>query len=222
MLTKTSALSVAVAIALGFIAFRAFSGGANSTETVPTGDPGDERTAIFAGGCFWCMEAPFEKLPGISAVESGYTGGTKENPTYQEVCSGTTGHLEAVRVTYDASRISYNDLLEVFWRNIDPTDDGGQFVDRGDTYLSAIFVADDAQREFAQGFENATRRNRPVRQTDRNADQGSRNVLPRGRLPPGLLQKESTEVSDVPIRFWTRPVHRQSLGRRASLQTGNC
>ena len=88
-----------------------------------------ESTAVFAGGCFWCMESPFEKLAGVSKVESGYTGGTTSNPTYKEVCAGGTGHIEAVRVTYDSSRISYNDLLEVYWRQVDPTDAGGQFVD---------------------------------------------------------------------------------------------
>ncbi len=109
-----------------------------------------ESTAVFAGGCFWCMESPFEKLAGVSKVESGYTGGTTSNPTYKEVCAGGTGHIEAVRVTYDSSRISYNDLLEVYWRQVDPTDAGGQFVDRGDSYVSTIFVANQSQREVAQ------------------------------------------------------------------------
>lgn len=118
-----------------------------ATTTVP---PASTESAIFAGGCFWCMEPPFEKLDGVIAAESGYTGGDKENPTYEEVCRAETGHLEAVRVTYDPARISYEDLLQVFWRNIDPTDDGGQFVDRGQSYESAIFVSNDAQRESAE------------------------------------------------------------------------
>lgn len=113
--------------------------------------PADAKleTAIFAGGCFWCVESNFEKYDGITEVLSGYTGGHKENPTYEEVCNHTTGHLEAVKVTYDSNQISYNDLLEIFWRTIDPTDAGGQFVDRGDTYASAIFVADETQRKLA-------------------------------------------------------------------------
>ena len=86
--------------------------------------------ATFAGGCFWCMEPPFEKLPGVSKVISGYTGGKKENPTYKEVATGSTDHAEAIEVHYNPSKISYNDLLEVLWRNIDPTDGGGQFVDQ--------------------------------------------------------------------------------------------
>ncbi|WP_417739341.1 peptide-methionine (S)-S-oxide reductase MsrA [Rosistilla oblonga] len=107
------------------------------------------ETAIFAGGCFWCMEPPFEKQPGVIAAESGYTGGHKKNPTYEEVSHTETGHVEAVRVTFDANQIAYSDLLETFWRNIDPTDRYGQFVDQGSSYTSAIFVANDAQREQA-------------------------------------------------------------------------
>ena len=108
------------------------------------------ESAIFAGGCFWCVEANFEKVDGVIEVLSGYTGGHKENPTYKEVCSHTTGHVEAVQVTYDANLVTYEDLLEVFWRTVDPTDAGGQFVDRGETYASAIFVANEQQRQTAQ------------------------------------------------------------------------
>lgn len=108
------------------------------------------ESAVFAGGCFWCVEANFEKVDGVIEVLSGYTGGHKENPTYKEVCSHTTGHVEAVQVTYDANLVTYEDLLEVFWRTVDPTDAGGQFVDRGESYTSAIFVADEQQRQTAQ------------------------------------------------------------------------
>lgn len=108
------------------------------------------RTAVFAGGCFWCMEPPFEKLTGVVDAEAGYTGGTVPNPTYKQVCAGTTGHLEAIRVSYDERLISYEDLLEVFWRSMDPTDSGGQFADRGESYTSAIFYADQGQRDLAR------------------------------------------------------------------------
>ena len=108
------------------------------------------KTAIFAGGCFWCVESNFEKVDGVIDAVSGYTGGHTENPTYKEVCSKKTGHVEAVKVIYDSSRVSYDDLLEVFWRTIDPTDAGGQFVDRGDTYASVIFVDNDQQRKLAE------------------------------------------------------------------------
>ena len=106
--------------------------------------------ATFAGGCFWCMEPPFEKLDGVIEVTSGYTGGSKENPKYEEVSAGVTGHVEAVQITYDPSKITYADLLEVFWRQIDPTDPNGQFVDRGSQYRSIIFYHDDEQKRLAE------------------------------------------------------------------------
>jgi peptide methionine sulfoxide reductase msrA/msrB len=111
--------------------------------------------ATFAGGCFWCTEADFEKLPGVVKVVSGYTGGKKENPTYEEVSSGTTGHLEAVQVYYDPSRITYEELLDFFWRQVDPTDPGGQFVDRGPQYRSAIFYHDEGQKRSAEKLKEA-------------------------------------------------------------------
>ena len=106
--------------------------------------------AIFAGGCFWCMEPPFEKLDGVHAVVSGYIDGHKENPTYQEVSSGTTGHTEAVEITYDPNKISFAELLEVFWMNIDPTDAGGQFVDRGSQYRTGIYYLNVEQQQLAE------------------------------------------------------------------------
>lgn len=106
--------------------------------------------AIFAGGCFWCMEPPFEKLSGVISVTSGYTGGSKVNPTYEEVSSGVTGHAEAVEIAYDPRKIGYAELLQVFWLNIDPTDAGGQFVDRGRQYRSAIFFLTEEQRHLAE------------------------------------------------------------------------
>ena len=106
--------------------------------------------ATFTGGCFWCMEAPFEKLDGVQEVISGYSGGHKENPTYKEVSSGATGHVEAIQITYDPSTISYQKLLDVFWRQIDPTDAGGQFVDRGSQYRSIIFYHSDQQKRLAE------------------------------------------------------------------------
>ncbi|HID72337.1 TPA: peptide-methionine (S)-S-oxide reductase MsrA, partial [Candidatus Micrarchaeota archaeon] len=98
----------------------------------------------------WCMEAVFQEMDGVSEVYSGYTGGHKENPAYSEVASGTTGHLEAVEVYYDPSVVTYEELLEAFWTNIDPTDGGGQFVDRGPQYGTAVFYHDETQRELAE------------------------------------------------------------------------
>ena len=106
--------------------------------------------ATFAGGCFWCMEPPFEKLDGVVDVISGYTGGDKEAPTYEEVSSGATGHLEAIQIIYDPAKITYEKLLDVFWKQIDPTDAGGSFVDRGSQYKSAIFYHNDEQRRLAE------------------------------------------------------------------------
>src|SRR5262245_27735729 len=106
--------------------------------------------ATFAGGCFWCVQPPFEKLPGVSSVVAGYAGGTKPNPTYEEVSSGTTGYVEAVQVTYDPAQVTYQQLLDVFWRQIDPTDALGQFADQGPQYRTVIFVHDDAQRAAAE------------------------------------------------------------------------
>jgi methionine-S-sulfoxide reductase len=108
------------------------------------------KKATFGGGCFWCMVKPFDRYPGVIQVVSGYTGGHKPNPTYEEVCSGTTGHLEAVEITYDPAQISYGELLGIFWRQIDPTDDGGQFNDRGEQYTTAIFYHDEEQRKLAE------------------------------------------------------------------------
>jgi len=111
--------------------------------------------ATFAGGCFWCMESPFEKLDGVISVTSGYTGGHKENPTYDEVSSGKTGHAEAIEILFDPSKISYEQILDVFWRQINPTDDSGQFVDRGSQYRSVIFYHSDEQKNLAEKSKKA-------------------------------------------------------------------
>jgi peptide methionine sulfoxide reductase msrA/msrB len=133
-----------------------FSGlGSSGQPAAPAADSrssgsGENAVATFGGGCFWCMEPPFEQLEGVIDVVSGYTGGHVENPTYQQVIAGDTGHYEAVQVTYDPEIISYQDLLYVYWRQIDPTDDGGSFVDRGSQYRSAIFYHDTGQKRAAE------------------------------------------------------------------------
>lgn len=106
--------------------------------------------ATFAGGCFWCMVKPFDEQPGIVEVISGYTGGHVENPTYQQVCSETTGHLEAVQITFDSEIYSYERLVETYWSIIDPTDAGGQFYDRGESYTTAIFYHNEEQKRIAE------------------------------------------------------------------------
>lgn len=112
-------------------------------------------TAIFAGGCFWCMVHPFDQQPGIIKVVSGYTGGHVPNPTYEEVCSHTTGHTEAVEITFDPAIISYAELVEIYWRQTDPTDAMGQFQDRGDSYRPVIFVNSPEQRAIAEASKQA-------------------------------------------------------------------
>ena len=111
---------------------------------------GKLEQAVFAGGCFWCVEEAFDAVEGVTETVSGYTGGSVENPTYQQVSAGGTGHYEAVRVTYDPSQVSYEELLDTFWHNVDPFDARGQFCDKGSSYLSAIFVADEEEQRLAE------------------------------------------------------------------------
>ncbi|MBT8456884.1 MAG: peptide-methionine (S)-S-oxide reductase MsrA [Rhodobacteraceae bacterium] len=132
---KTGVL--AVVIALGFAAHC-------------TSAKAAERTAIVAGGCFWCVESDFERVPGVKEVVSGYTGGTTANPTYKQVTRGGTGHYEAVEITFDDSEISYAQIMHLFLRSIDVTDDGGQFCDRGHSYKTAIFVSNPAEKRVAE------------------------------------------------------------------------
>lgn len=112
--------------------------------------PSNLATAIFAGGCFWCMEKPFDEIPGVVATTSGYTGGTLANPTYEQVGRGGTGHFEAVKVTYDPTRVSYQKLLDTYWLQVDPFDAFGQFCDKGETYLPAIFYATEDEKKAAE------------------------------------------------------------------------
>ena len=133
-------------------------------ETIVAKEPRNLRTAIFAGGCFWCVESDFGKIPGVVEAISGYTGGGQENPTYNDYAQ--KGHLEAVQVIYDPEKVSYKQLLDVFWRHINPTDPGGQFVDRGPQYRAAIFYHDEEQRRLAeeskQELEKSGRFQKPI------------------------------------------------------------
>ncbi len=110
----------------------------------------DTQKAIFAGGCFWCMEPPFDALDGVISTTSGYIGGTVAEPSYKQVSSGTTGHTEALKIVYNPDKITYEELLATFWLNIDPVDSGGQFCDRGSQYRSEVFYTSDQQRELAE------------------------------------------------------------------------
>jgi peptide methionine sulfoxide reductase msrA/msrB len=139
-----SILMVFTAVVFGFQSFAK-----NQEEEMEKGHP-ELRRATFAGGCFWCTESDFEKIDGVVEVISGYTGGHEENPTYEEVSAGGTGHVEAVQVIYDPEKVTYKDLLNFFWRHVDPTDPGGQFVDRGSQYKSVIFYHNDEQKRLAE------------------------------------------------------------------------
>lgn len=122
--------------------------------------------AIFAGGCFWCMVHPFDEQPGVISVISGYTGGHVENPTYEQVTTGTTGHTEAVEITFDPEILSYKELVAIYWQQTDPTDALGQFADRGDSYRPVIFYANEVQREIAEeskeALQNSGRFTKPI------------------------------------------------------------
>lgn len=115
----------------------------------------DKAVAIFAGGCFWCMEQAFDQIKGVKATIDGYTGGHVDNPTYSDVTSETSGHTEALKVVYDPKQVGYDHLLQVFWHNVDPTDDSGQFCDRGDSYRSEIFAVNAAQKKAAEASKKA-------------------------------------------------------------------
>jgi len=138
-------LAMAVACMLGVMSVTA-----SAAESVAEASSGRTATAIFAGGCFWCLEADYEKLPGVLDVESGYTGGKTVNPTYKQVSAGGTGHTEAVRITYDPAKVSYPQLVEYFWRHIDPTVKDRQFCDVGTQYRSGIYWQNEDERKIAE------------------------------------------------------------------------
>jgi peptide methionine sulfoxide reductase msrA/msrB len=152
-------VAILVAMGLGLLGWQ--MGGSMDNEAEEVTMKGNEvaqeglQEAIFAGGCFWCIEAAFELMPGVVEAISGYTGGDLENPTYEDVSTGTTGHFEAVLVRYDPDEITYEELLEQFWRSVDPTDAGGQFYDRGSQYHTAIFYLSEEQRVLAEASKSA-------------------------------------------------------------------
>jgi peptide-methionine (S)-S-oxide reductase len=141
--------SVAVLAGIAATAL-AFISSAGAQDQVSSPDAKRLSSAVFAGGCFWCVESDFDKLDGVVSTTSGYTGGTVDRPTYEQVSHEKTGHYEAVKVTYDPDKVSYGDLVDYFFHHIDPTDAAGQFCDKGESYRSAVFVANDEQREVAE------------------------------------------------------------------------
>jgi len=166
---RISALRIAPLLALGLVvACLTKAPAASSVAASKAKEPAARglTTANFAGGCFWCMETAFEGIPGIQSVTSGYTGGTKKDPTYEEVSSGGTGHAESVQVLYDPHAITYSQLLDVFWHNVDPTQANGQFCDHGNQYRSAIFYGNTDEKRLAEAsrkkLEDSGRFKRPI------------------------------------------------------------
>lgn len=145
---KNLALNILLILVIGVLATHSI--GREGHQDMKDEHGGELRAATFAGGCFWCTEADFEGVPGVVKAVSGYTGGRDEDPSYEEVCSGRTGHVEAVKVYYDPNVIGYRELLDIYWRHIDPTDPGGQFADRGSQYQTVIFYHDEEQRRLAE------------------------------------------------------------------------
>lgn len=145
--TLLLSLCLLLAMVLVWDALPFYAAADGTPESAPSADL---ATATFAGGCFWCMEKPFDHLAGVQSTTSGYTGGTLANPTYEQVSAGGTGHVESVQVVYDPAQVSYEELLAVFWKNVDPFDNRGQFCDKGSQYRAKIFVQDDQQQQLAE------------------------------------------------------------------------
>lgn len=148
-------ISLLAIICIAFFTYTMLSSRSDLLPKDPNTDLSQWEVATFSGGCFWCVEAGFEKYHGVKEVISGYTGGQQENPSYEEVASGNTEHIESIQVFYDPSQVSYAELVEFFWRQVNPTDDGGQFVDRGNQYTTAIWYHTDEQKRIAEESKTA-------------------------------------------------------------------
>ena len=155
-------ISFKMLAAAGILLLFAVTAATSGDAAQPQKTPRTEK-ATFAGGCFWCMEPPFDKLEGVLSTTSGYTGGKKKNPTYEEVSAGWTGHAEAVQIVYDPAKISYAKLLDVFWHNIDPTTPNMQFCDAGNHYRTAVFYHNEAQRRLAENSKLALAKSKPFK-----------------------------------------------------------
>lgn len=148
-------------LVIALLSFLASTGAEGAGGAPGNAKPGFQK-ATFAGGCFWCMQPPFDQIEGIISTSVGYAGGKEENPTYEQVCAGTTGHLEALQVVYDPARVTYSQLLEIFWKNINPTQADGQFADHGRQYRTAIFYHDEEQKRLAEASRQSLERSGKV------------------------------------------------------------
>jgi peptide-methionine (S)-S-oxide reductase len=194
---KIRLLIIATGLALGALALV----GARAPEA-RTAEPAPEHVAraTFAGGCFWCMEAPFDKVPGVVSTTSGYAGGTVKDPSYEQVSAGITGHAEVVQVAYDPDKVTYEQLLEVFWRNVDPTDGGGQFCDRGSQYRTGIFYEGEEQKAAAEASK--------------------RRLQASGRLPAPVVTEITALEAFYPAEDYHQDFYRKSPVRYTSYRAG--
>jgi peptide methionine sulfoxide reductase msrA/msrB len=188
-----------------FLALALAGGAAFMTEAAPKNRT---ETAVFAGGCFWCLEHPFDSLPGVLEVMPGYSGGHVKDPTYQEVCGGGTGHYEAVRITYDPAKISYQTLLEHFWRQIDPADLSGQFADKGPQYQTAVIYQNEEQKKLAEQSKEALQNSGKFKEPIATAILAYKNFYPAEEYHQKYYQK-------CPARYSTYKV---MSGREAALK----
>jgi len=200
---KRYGLAVAAAI-LGVLWLRSGS----SAQDKPAAAGPHLAKATFAGGCFWCMEPPFDKLNGVVSTTSGYTGGSKTDPTYEEVSSGGTGHAESVEVLYDPSKVSYEQLLDVFWRNVDPTVRNRQFCDVGEQYRTAIFTHDETQKRLAEASKAALEKSRPFKEGIVTE------IVPAGRFYPAEEYHQDYYKKN-PVRY---KFYRYNCGRDQRLE----
>ena len=181
---------------------------AEKKDSPTTTDNKGSATATFAGGCFWCMEPPFDELPGVLSTTSGYTGGFKKDPTYHEVSAGTTGHAEAVQVVYDPTKVSYDKLLEVFWKNIDPTTPDRQFCDGGSQYRSGIFFHNEEQQRLAEASK------KQIEQSGRLTQPIVTEIVPAGEFYPAEEYHQDYYQKN-PVRY---KLYRYNCGRDQILE----
>lgn len=186
-MTQPRPLTLVAAAVLAALTFAACTDSQAQSRREPPAPRGEVRTAVFAGGCFWSIEHGFEEIPGVIEAESGYTGGRTANPTYGQVVAGGTGHVEAVRVSYDSGRVTYRELVDRFWRMIDPTDPDGQFCDHGPNYVSGVY---------------ATASQRPIAEASRQAAAAQ---LGQARFRTPVLTAQ---------RFWPAEAYHQDYARR--------
>ena len=193
---KLRLLIFAIGLALGGLSLMGTADSVASSAEPPEG----AARATFAGGCFWCMEPPFDKVEGVHSTTSGYAGGKVENPSYQQVSAGVTGHTEVIQVVYDPERVTYEELLEVFWTNIDPLDGGGQFCDRGSQYRTAIFFEGEKQR--------------------RTAEASKQRLTESGRLPGKIVTEITPLEAFYPAEGYHQDFYEKSPVRYTSYRAG--